>query len=142
VLVASRFRTLFTHWMLAPLMWTAGSSDMSAALGPVNSFSVTVDAGPQYSSIGCSGSSCNLDINYFAKVYGGLSSPSGQFMKAIIKCACGPGYQAMTPAANYTRTSGNTSPTGSAGLTCMPCGAGWYRCVSDQLIPRTHTLLA
>lgn len=100
---------------------------MSAALGPVNSFTVTIDAGPQYSSVACSGASCNLDITYFAKVYASLPSASGYFLKTVVKCACGPGYQSMTPAANSTSGNNNTSPTGSASLTCNPCGAGWYR---------------
>uniref|UniRef100_A0A383VDG6 Tyrosine-protein kinase ephrin type A/B receptor-like domain-containing protein n=1 Tax=Tetradesmus obliquus TaxID=3088 RepID=A0A383VDG6_TETOB len=100
---------------------------MSAAMGPVNTFDVTVNAGPQYSTVACSGSTCNLDISYFARTYGGLSSPAGQFLKVVVKCACGPGYQAMTPAANSSSSGNNTSSTGSASLTCVPCGAGWYR---------------
>jgi hypothetical protein len=99
----------------------------TATMGPVNSFAVTFDGTAQYASIACNPYSVdsNLDINYFAKVIANLSSPAGQFLKAVVKCTCGPGYQGVTPAANYTSSS--ASPTGSAGLTCTPCGAGWYR---------------
>lgn len=127
--------------MLVLLPCLQAAQLMSAAMGPVNTFDVTVNAGPQYSTVACSGSTCNLDISYFARTYGGLSSPAGQFLKVVVKCACGPGYQAMTPAANSSSSGNNTSSTGSASLTCVPCGAGWYRCGPGQpgLCQNTNT---